>query len=224
MTASVAVFPLSQAFLPGEWVSLRIFEPRYLRMVADLESGSIELCTVLIERGQEVGGGDSRMQHGVMLPVEESVTGLEGTSISCRGGSLITVVEWLDEDPYPTAIVTRQAVEPIGSRHIDSVSDRVIETMKDCRALVESLNVPDETKSLAETVTTTLVRGLQTSTDEKETEELLWRALWLTARMVPCGPLDRHHLLTPGSLDERLDRLEGIISHVRDIVRFRSEP
>lgn len=223
MSAVAAVFPLSQAFLPGEFVSLRVFEPRYLRMIDDLRGGSIDLCTVLIERGQEVGGGETRMSHGVMLPIEHIEVRDEGTFIGCRGGSLVSVVDWFDDSPYPTATVVRQTVEAVTDDMVATVAARMIQMMNDCRALVETLNVSAETKSLADTVTSTVRDNLGVTRGRQETEELLWRALWLTTRMIPCGPLDRYELLMPGSLSDRLDRLEEIIGHVREIVRFRSE-
>ena len=45
--------------------------------------------------------------------------------------------------------------------------------------------------------------------------------MWLVARQVPCGPMDRYSLLRPGTLIERADRLRRIVEHVTEIANFR---
>ena len=55
------MFPLGNVTLPGELVPLRVFEPRYRRLVLDCLAGDTAVFgIVLIERGSEVGGGDQR--------------------------------------------------------------------------------------------------------------------------------------------------------------------
>jgi hypothetical protein len=57
--------------------------------------------------------------------------------------------------------------------------------------------------------------------DERVTQDDLWRALWLVARHVPCGPMDRYNLLRPGTLMERAERLRLNVDHVTEIANFR---
>ena len=60
MTA-MPMFPLGTVLLPGGLLPLRLFEPRYLALLADvLADDEPEIGFVLIERGVETGGGDSR--------------------------------------------------------------------------------------------------------------------------------------------------------------------
>ena len=59
------MFPLGSVLLPGVVLPLHVFEPRYQQLVRDcLETDEHEFGVVLIDRGSEVGGGDSRTDVG----------------------------------------------------------------------------------------------------------------------------------------------------------------
>ena len=53
------MFPLGGVLFPGMPLRLRVFEPRYRAMVTECLAGTPEFGVVLIERGNEVGGGDT---------------------------------------------------------------------------------------------------------------------------------------------------------------------
>jgi len=57
------IFPLNSVLFPGIPMPLRIFEERYLRMLADCTPNDPAFAIALIESGQEVGG--SPAFHGV---------------------------------------------------------------------------------------------------------------------------------------------------------------
>ena len=58
MAHELPLFPLSSVLLPHMPLPLRIFEDRYLVMLARvLQEEPSEFGQVLIERGQESGGG-----------------------------------------------------------------------------------------------------------------------------------------------------------------------
>jgi Lon protease-like protein len=77
-TFEIPMFPLGSVLFPAMPLPLRVFEPRYLQMLQDvLPDAPAEFGVVLIERGQEVGGGERRIE----------------------------VLDWLAEDPYPRALV-----------------------------------------------------------------------------------------------------------------------
>ena len=60
----LAIFPLGSVLFPGMPLPLRVFEPRYVAMIASvLGNAEREFGVVLIERGSEVGGGDVRFRH-----------------------------------------------------------------------------------------------------------------------------------------------------------------
>lgn len=222
MTEVSAVFPLSQAFLPGEWVSLRIFEDRYLRMVEDIRRGSKDLCSVLIERGSEVGGGDVRLSHGVRLEVEQIGEDATGLHIGCRAGSILSIVEWLDPDPYPCALTKEQTVSTLDDAEHATAAAMLLDTMSVCRDLMESLEASADMRDQVMRALDALSTGLISLSIGDTAEETLWKTFWLTSRMVPCGPLDRYSLLEPGSLTDRTGRLRSIIDHVRELLRFGS--
>ena len=68
----IPMFPLGSVLLPAMPLQLRIFEPRYLKLLGDLvASDKPEFGVVLIERGQEVGGGEKRMEIGTLASVSE---------------------------------------------------------------------------------------------------------------------------------------------------------
>lgn len=113
------LFPLGSVLLPGMGLPLHIFEPRYRVMMHDLKhSNSNEFGVVLIERGSEVGGGDTRGQVGCRAVIAQAAEQEDGTWILVAVGTeRIQVVEWLEDDPYPRAVVKRwpdeEALQPV---------------------------------------------------------------------------------------------------------------
>ena len=54
------MFPLGCVLFPHAHLPLHVFEPRYRTLTRDCLRTDREFGVVLIERGSEVGGGDSR--------------------------------------------------------------------------------------------------------------------------------------------------------------------
>jgi Lon protease-like protein len=101
------MFPLEHAILPTSVIPLHIFEPRYRALAAEVTPrADPEFGIAPIERGREVGGDDVRADVGVVarvLQFEEFPDGRWGViSVATRR---IRVLEWLDDDPYPRAMV-----------------------------------------------------------------------------------------------------------------------
>ncbi|WP_353648793.1 LON peptidase substrate-binding domain-containing protein [Nakamurella sp. A5-74] len=102
------MFPLGSVLLPAMPLALRVFEPRYLEMMVDvLAQEPAEFGVVLIERGQEVGGGDRRFGIGTVARVTEIEEGDGVVGLIARGASRIEVIAWQAEDPYPRAEVRK---------------------------------------------------------------------------------------------------------------------
>ena len=103
----LAMFPLGSVLLPTMGLPLRVFEPRYRALVEHcLESDSPEFGVVLIARGGEVGGGDVRNPIGCvarMLDVSRAADGRYG--VMAVGVRRLEVIEWLEDAPYPRAMV-----------------------------------------------------------------------------------------------------------------------
>jgi Lon protease-like protein len=100
------MFPLGSVLFPHMPLRLRVFEERYLVMLARiLEEEPAEFGTVLIERGQEVGGGEQRFPFGTVARILQLDAPEGFVGLVAQGSHRIEVVEWLEEDPYPRAVV-----------------------------------------------------------------------------------------------------------------------
>lgn len=104
----LAMFPLESPVVPGQPVPLHIFEPRYRRLAADLQAlEDPEFGIVGIARGREVGGADVRTDVGVVARVVQADEQPDGRwALVATGTRRIRVDRWLDDEPYPRAIVT----------------------------------------------------------------------------------------------------------------------
>ena len=100
------MFPLGSVLFPFVPIPLRVFEPRYLRMVGrllDEDEPGFEFGVVLIERGPEAGGGDQRASVGTMARLVSAAAGADDLLIVGVGTRRFTVDRWVDENPYPRA-------------------------------------------------------------------------------------------------------------------------
>jgi Lon protease-like protein len=103
---------------------LRVFEERYLVMLAHiLQEEPAEFGVVLIERGQEVGGGEQRFLTGTVARITQ-VEAAEGfIALIAEGDRRIEVVDWVDGEPYPQAearelpdLEWRDSLQPLRDR------------------------------------------------------------------------------------------------------------
>jgi Lon protease-like protein len=105
-TSGLPMFPLGTVLFPHMPLQLRVFEQRYLMMLARiLESEPAEFGVVLIERGQEVGGGEHPFSTGTVAQVVELVAPEGFVGLVAQGDRRIEVIEWTDDEPYPQAVV-----------------------------------------------------------------------------------------------------------------------
>src|SRR5690349_16753436 len=103
-TAPVPMFPLGTVLFPYALLPLHVFEPRYRMMMQHVLDGDREFGVVLIERGSEVGGGDSRFDVGTIARVVQIAELPDGRyAVSTVGIRRFRVRRWLDDDPYPRA-------------------------------------------------------------------------------------------------------------------------
>lgn len=218
---STPVFPLGTAYLPGEIVVLNIFEPRYLDLFHNHCRVKDEFVSVLIERGREVGGDDIRCQHGVSIVVHEIVDVDDRLVVSGVAHSIVDIIEWSHEFVFPSANVIAQSVDDIDMPDRFDVASSLSLLAQNVRRVLAMLREagvvqPQQNPGVA---LETIAAGRWW--DERVTQDDLWRALWLVARHVPCGPMDRYNLLRPGSLMERAERLRLNVDHVTEIANFR---
>src|SRR5437868_10301767 len=100
------MFPLGMVLFPTQLLPLHVFEPRYREMTRDLLAGDGRFGVVLIERGSEVGGGDTRSDCGCVAQLVQAQQAADGRyALMAIGVERLRVLQWLPDDPYPRAMV-----------------------------------------------------------------------------------------------------------------------
>src|SRR6476659_7946599 len=96
------MFPLGNVLLPYMPLRLRVFEQRYLVMLSNLlQTEAAEFGVVLIERGQEVGGGEQRFGLGTIAEITTLGTQDGFIGLLAEGRGRFRVDAWLDDEPHP---------------------------------------------------------------------------------------------------------------------------
>jgi len=100
------MFPLSTVLFPRAGLPLHVFEQRYRALMAHCLERDGEFGVVLISRGSEVGGGDQRVGVGTVARIANVAELEDGRLlVVATGVRRIRVEQWLDDDPYPRAVV-----------------------------------------------------------------------------------------------------------------------
>jgi Lon protease-like protein len=125
------MFPLAAVVFPTTELPLHVFERRYQCLTRDVLAGTKEFGICLISRGCEVGGGDERVEVGTKVYVELATPlDEERWILVTRGVERIRVVDWLDDDPYPRALV-----EPMPVMGGAATSDLIVAAFRSVKAL-----------------------------------------------------------------------------------------
>lgn len=209
----LAAFPLGTAYLPGEAVILRVFEPRYLALLRDTQSASNTFVTVLIEAGSEVGGGEKRFDSGVIVAIDHVAPAEFGFQLFAHAEAPVDIVCWNDDLEYPRAETRQQPTEIASARAARQVLDDIA---VDIRILVK--RVAELGLSGGDFSHIDALLGLP---DTDMTEADLWATFWRLASLVPCTPLDKYEFLCPGILEARGQRVRESIAHMNDLLTFR---
>lgn len=127
------MFPLGLTLLPGMALPLRLFEPRYLQMYADIIDREREFGVVLIERGIESSDGNATYDVGCVAYVVGSGIHEDGTiALVALGRDRLRVLEWKDSDPYPMAVVEILEDDPLtedGMAALEAAANRLPELL-----------------------------------------------------------------------------------------------
>ena len=103
---TMPMFPLGTVLFPYALLPLHVFEPRYRLMMRHVLEGDHEFGVVLIERGNEVGGGDTRFDVATVARVVQAAELPDGRYVLATVGMRrVGVRRWLADDPYPRAEV-----------------------------------------------------------------------------------------------------------------------
>ena len=202
------MFPLGSVLMPAMPLPLRIFEPRYLKLLGDLMgSENPEFGVVLIERGDEVGGGEKRMTLGTIASVINIGTTQEFYGLESFGTQRFRVTSWLPDDPYPLAV-------------IELVPDLVWDdTLLDSKNQLET-----KVRQLLAFASefTNLQFGASTELSDDPME-----ACWQLAGILPIGELDQMDLLSSATSEELISRTFEIVATadqtLRDIMDQQGE-
>ena len=185
------MFPLGSVLFPHMPLSLRIFEERYTVMLSRvLQNEPSDFGVVLIERGQEVGGGEKRFSVGTVARIVQLEAAEGFIGLVAEGQGRIMIEEWLDEDPHPRATVSE-----LPDLEWD---DSLLPLREKAEQLVR------RTLSRASEFS-----DLSWSPDVQLADDPVAH-VWQLAAIAPLGPLDQMQLLRSATMSELLD---GIMEH-----------
>ena len=194
------MFPLGSVLLPSMPLPLRIFEPRYLKLLGDLvASENPEFGVVLIERGPEVGGGEKRMNLGTIAKVTNIGTTEEFYGLESYGTTRFRVNAWLPDDPYPIA-------------DIDFLPDLIW----DDNLMPSRVHLEAKVRKLLAFASEF---GDLQFTSEVQLSEDPMEACWQLAGVLPVGQLDQLDLLASQSAEELISRTYEIVSAADETLR-----
>jgi len=201
------MFPLGRTLFPGDVLPLHVFEPRYQALVQDCLAGTPEFGVVLIVRGSEVGGGDSRHGVGVRARIVQLAALGEGRyALVCVGTERFRVREWLTGNQYPVADVDvwEDAVTEVNLSGIEV--DPLIARVRRLAALANELG-DYEGDPLFELP------------DDCGSDSV--RLSYALAGAAPLGPSDRQRLLECAGPASRLALLAQLLADAEPGLMFR---
>ena len=200
--APLPMFPLGTVLFPHAPLPLHIFEPRYRALVHDCLAGDGEFGVVLIERGFEVGGGDSRFEVGTVARLVEAAELPDGRwLLTTVGTRRIRVATWIPDDPYPLALV-HDLPEPAFEAAAEHALAEAEEAVR--RALAYKAE-------LGEPAAPAMVR----LDDDPQ------RRAWQLAAIAPLGPVDQQALLESAGVNELVVRLAEVAAEAATLLAYR---
>ncbi len=192
-----AMFPLGRPCLPDEVLPLRVFEDRYVIMMERLLlDDEPQFGVVMIDRGSEVGGGDARRSIGTAMSlarVERSTR--NDYSVLAVAQRRIRVVRWLEDDPYPRAIVEDFPDQDEFGRH--EFGQVALEAFPRVQRALGAISRTDPFRSMT-----------------------LDRQIFGLVSALPVGPLDLQDVLEAPSVAKRASVVEEILEHLHELGRF----
>ena len=197
------MFPLGSVLFPHAVLPLQVFEHRYLTMVDEALRADGRFGVVLIERGAEVGGGDTRFDVGTFAKIVRAGRLTENRlMIVAVGTQRFSVVEWLEDGPYPRAVT-----EPIEEMEADTdvlaeALERTARTWRRVMAMAIEL-------------------GAEIPSIDLELPDAQSAAVWTLSATAPIEQLDRQRLLEIDDPIERLDALEAALHGKLDEMEAR---
>lgn len=195
------MFPLGTVLFPGMYLPLHVFEARYREMVEACLADTREFGVVLIERGNEVGGGDTRFDVGCMARILGATRLHDGRwALETVGTRRVRIHHWLPASPYPRADVSdwdEPSPDVAAERRRRATESRLRRVL----ALAAEMGEP----VVESTVVIAAEPGL---------------ASYQMAMWAPLGSLDRQRLLEATTSTARLELLDRLL-HDQEAVLAR---
>jgi Lon protease-like protein len=196
------MFPLGSVLFPHAELPLHVFEPRYRALTEACLAGGGEFGVVLIERGSEVGGGDTRFSVGTVACIVAAGRLPDGRYLLATVGTRrLRVREWLPDDPYPRAAVELLG-EPTPSTDASDARADVERLLKRVLAMAAELGEAPQAV------------GVDLDDDPVQ-------AGYEAAAAAPIGPLDAQRLLEMDDPGERLAQLHGLLADQAQVLEAR---
>ena len=187
-TERVALFPLNVVLFPGGLLPLRIFEPRYLRMVSECLRGDLPFAVAAIVDGPEVGG----------------------VAATARSGTLVRIIDWQQEDDGLLGLLCEgEQVFQLGEVEVEQDQLLRAEVERQPSALPQP--VPDDLAWMAELLDDLLAR-MGEPYDRLALSDP--SADHVGARLIELLPLplaEKQALFEIGDAAQRLRRLCGLV-------------
>jgi Lon protease-like protein len=198
------MFPLGTVLFPFAVLPLQVFEPRYRTLTEHCLRSDGRFGVVLIERGSEVGGGDSRFDVGTVARIVEAARTPDGRYLLATVGTeRLRVRRWLPDHPYPRAEVDivrePSTLAPRAAGQRDAVERLLVRVL----ALRAELGEPS------------------LSVDAARLDADPLRASFEAASLAPIGPLDAQRLLETEDPCDRLARLEALLHDAAELLELR---
>jgi Lon protease-like protein len=200
------MFPLGTVLFPYAVLPLHVFEPRYRLMTEHCLAGDGSFGVVLIERGSEVGGGDTRFDVGTVARIVRAGQLPDGRYVLATVGvQRLRVLEWLPDDPYPQA-----EVELLDDPTVDVAAESVAERCDAvARLLRRVLALRAELGEPVPAIEVDLAAGDLT------------RAGYEAAALSPLSPLDAQGLLALDDPRARFEQVEELLGDAARLLEFR---
>jgi Lon protease-like protein len=196
------MFPLGSVLFPHAGLPLHIFEPRYRALVEECLAGEPEFGVVLIERGSEVGGGDTRFRVGTVARIIDASRFPDGRyALVAQGTARLRVHEWLPDAPYPLATV-EVIDEPAAAPALVVARDEVEIALRRVLTLAAGL-------------------GVAVAPSDVRLDDDPVRAAFEAAALAPIGALDAQQLLEIDDPAQRLDRLAALLRDATELLELR---
>ncbi len=188
MTRELPMFPLGTVLLPHMVLPLHVFEPRYRALMHDVLPADREFGIVRVREGSEVGGGDARDDIGTVARVLQAQELDDGRWVIVTVGTRrIRVERWLEDAPYPRALVHELAEDAIDAATL-ARRDELVRRLR--RLLAQRAEL-----------------GLEAASSTFELADEAATSCW---QLIVLAPIDVHAtrtLLATDGWDQRLEQL-----------------